>query len=152
MDSLSTEIVIEAAPERVWQVLVDTPSYPQWNPFIVACEGRLSAGERITVKLQPPGQGAWTFRPKLIVVNPDQELRWLGSLAVRGLFDGEHTFRLQRLAPNQTLFQHSERFTGWLVPLVMRGGMKQSTSAGFAEMNAALKRRAESMAAGAGAG
>jgi Polyketide cyclase / dehydrase and lipid transport len=30
---LTTKIDIEAAPEAVWSVLSDLPSYPSWNPF-----------------------------------------------------------------------------------------------------------------------
>jgi uncharacterized membrane protein len=34
MKQLHTEIDVEAPAERVWEVLMDFASYPQWNPFI----------------------------------------------------------------------------------------------------------------------
>jgi hypothetical protein len=30
------------------------------------------------------------FKPKVLSVRPERELRWLGRLFVRGVFDGEH--------------------------------------------------------------
>jgi uncharacterized protein YndB with AHSA1/START domain len=34
MKELHTEIEIDASAERVWDILTDFASYPQWNPFI----------------------------------------------------------------------------------------------------------------------
>ncbi len=39
MVQISTEIEINASPERVWQVLTDFPSLPDWNPFLQTAEG-----------------------------------------------------------------------------------------------------------------
>jgi len=36
---IATEILIQAPPTRVWQVLTDFGAYPQWNPFIVSLQG-----------------------------------------------------------------------------------------------------------------
>lgn len=33
-----------------------------------------------------------TFRPTVLVAEPDRELRWRGRLLVPGLLDGEHAF------------------------------------------------------------
>lgn len=39
METLVTEIAIDATPERVWAALIDMPRYRDWNPFIVEAEG-----------------------------------------------------------------------------------------------------------------
>ena len=44
MKELHSEIVIDASPERVWDVLTDFASYPQWNPFIRRISGELEVG------------------------------------------------------------------------------------------------------------
>ena len=58
-----------------------------------------------------------------------------------GLFDGEHTFRIEPLDGERSRFVHGERFTGILVGLVK--GVLGKTEAGFEQMNAALKQRVE---------
>ena len=35
-----------------------------------------------------------TFRPTVVKLEQGGELRWLGPLGVRGMFDGEHGFRV----------------------------------------------------------
>jgi hypothetical protein len=83
-----------------------------------------------------------SFKPTLLTVEPNRELRWRGSLLVRGIFDGEHGFSFQDLGSQQVRLTHSERFTGFLVPLVW-GSMGPETQCGFERMNQALKQRAE---------
>jgi hypothetical protein len=43
---LKTSIDIEAAPEAVWAVLSELPSYPSWNPFTRAARGTLAVVRR----------------------------------------------------------------------------------------------------------
>src|SRR5918911_4648575 len=109
------EIVIEAPPAAVWAVLTEGARYPEWNPFVRRLEGELQMGGRIVVEIAPPGGRAMTFKPTLLAVQPERELRWLGRLFVRGLFDGEHRFELEPVAEGRTRFVQSERFSGVLV-------------------------------------
>ncbi|MEL7064914.1 MAG: SRPBCC domain-containing protein, partial [Bacteroidota bacterium] len=76
MHHLETEILIEATPQEIWNVLMDFESYPDWNPFITSIEGNVQVGRSITVFLQPPGQKVSTFSPKVLVANPQKEFRW----------------------------------------------------------------------------
>ncbi len=138
---LSAKIEIEATAGRVWEVLTDFSAYPDWNPFIRRVEGTPATGARLAVRIEPPGGRGMVFRPKVLVAEPNRELRWLGRLGVRGLFDGEHSFRLEPLAADRVLLVQAERFSGLLVPLL--GGMLGNTARGFDVMNRALKSRAE---------
>jgi hypothetical protein len=143
MREIITEIEIAAPPERVWAILTDLPAFPSWNPFIRSIAGRLIKGDRIDVLISPPGQKAMRFRPVLLAVISSSELRWRGSLGFRGLFDGEHSFQLRSLSANRTQLLQRERFSGLLVPLIMRGEMLIATRRGFTAMNEALKSKAE---------
>ena len=139
---LHSEIQIDAPAERVWRLLTDFDSYPQWNPFIRNISGQPAPGERLEIRLAPPGGRAMTFKPKVLRAEPNRELRWLGHLLVPGLFDGEHSFSIQALDENRIRFVQREAFKGLLVPLFARS-LETNTQRGFEEMNRALKERAE---------
>jgi hypothetical protein len=138
------EIEIDATPDAVWATLADTRTYPDWNPFVRRLEGELRPGARLEVEIAPPGGRAMTFKPTVLAVEPGRELRWLGHFLVRGLFDGEHTFRLEPLPGGRTRLAQSERFSGLLVGPV--GATLEKTERGFAQMNEALKRWVEESA------
>ena len=138
-----THVEINAAPARVWAILTDFSAMASWNPFLRSIEGNLAEGERLKVRIAPPGQGEMTFQPVLLAVKPGRELRWLGGLFAKGVFDGEHSFLLESLPGKRTGFTQSERFSGLLAPLIMSGARLQATRNGFLAMNEALKRCAE---------
>jgi hypothetical protein len=82
-----------------------------------------------------------TFRPKVLKVEPNYELRLLGRLYLLWLFDGEHAFVFEALKDNSVRFIQREKFTGLLVPFA--GSLLRDTQRGFEEMNRALKQQAE---------
>ncbi|MEA2131661.1 MAG: hypothetical protein QOJ85_4552 [Solirubrobacteraceae bacterium] len=93
------------------------------------------------MEIAPPGGRTMTFKPTVLSAEAGRELRWLGRFLVPGLFDGEHSFRLEELAGGRTRLTQAERFRGLLVgPL---SGTLEKTRLGFEQMNRALKQRAE---------
>ena len=139
---LRSEIDVHATPERVWQVLTDFAAYPQWNPFITRADGEARRGRRLTLRMQPAGGRATTFRPTVLEAAQGRQLRWLGRLLVPGLFDGEHRFTIRPLGDGQVRLVQQEDFRGLLVPL-LAGSLDRRTLPAFEQMNQALKRRAE---------
>jgi hypothetical protein len=83
-----------------------------------------------------------TFRPTVLSVEPNRELRWLGRLLIPGLFDGEHIFEIEPAGMDRVRFTQREVFRGLFVPLLARS-LDRDTRRGFEEMNRALKVRAE---------
>ncbi len=142
MKELHSEIEIQASAERVWRLLTDFSSFPEWNPFIRRASGIVQAGERLEVNIRPSGASGMTFRPTVLVAEPNRELRWLGRLLIPGLFDGERIFTIQPLGAHRVHFVQREIFTGLLVPFFARR-LDTDTLRGFEEMNQALKIRAE---------
>lgn len=143
MKEIRTEITIDATAERVWKVLTDFTSFPQWNPFITSAEGELTPGQTLTIRLQSPGGKGMTFKPKVLVAEPNKELRWLGRLGMPGIFDGEHYFVIEAADNSGIRFIHGEKFRGVLVPILSLMGMLNNTLQGFSNLNQALKDRAE---------
>lgn len=142
MHSLETQISINASAERVWSVLVDFASHQRWNPFIRSIEGRPEVGQALRVFIQPPGGKGMQFRPTVLAVETNRELRWKGKLLLPGLFDGEHYFKLEIVPSAGVILHQGELFTGMLVPF-FKGSIDGATKQGFLAMNAALKKEAE---------
>ncbi|MBK5233208.1 MAG: SRPBCC domain-containing protein [Thermoleophilia bacterium] len=141
MREIRTETVIDASPEKVWQELTDLESWPEWNPFIPEASGEIRDCSRLTLRMTPPDGRPMTFKPRVTKTDTGRELRWIGHLGVRGIFDGEHYFRLEELPDGRTRLLHGEKFTGITVGLF--GGMLQKTEHGFGQLNEALRERCE---------
>ncbi|AXI47638.1 SRPBCC domain-containing protein [Sulfitobacter sp. SK012] len=140
--SISTEIEISAPAAVVWKELTDGTSYPEWNPFVKHLSGDLVVGKHINVTIQFEGKTAMNFTPEVLVVDENAEFRWVGKLGFRGVFDGEHYFRLEETDEGTTILHHGESFRGVLAyPLIALVG--EGTKNGFEAMNQALKQRAE---------
>jgi hypothetical protein len=140
---LYSEIEINSPPNRVWAILTDFASFPSWNPFMRSASGELKKGSKLTVRLQPTGARGTTFKPTVLNVEEGRELRWIGHLIFPGLFDGEHILELQQVeGGTSTKFVQRELFSGILLPF-LTNTLNNGTSRGFAEMNQALKLRAE---------
>jgi len=140
-----TTIDIDASPETVWHVLTDFAAYEEWNPR-TRISGTAAAGERLVVAPGPEAGRMPTFKPTLLQADPPRELRWLGHLYVRGLFDGEHAFTIEDLGAGRARLVQFETFSGVLArPLLRLFG--EDTEQGFEAVNAALKARAEAMEA-----
>ena len=135
---ITTSITINASSAKVWQILSDFDKYPDWNPFIKSVSGNVQVGNQIKIKLQ-----GITFKPVVLSLTENSELKWLGHFWFKGLFDGEHRFHLTENADGTTHFEQSEKFSGILVKFLSKT-IDKDTKQGFEEMNSALKLRAES--------
>lgn len=140
--SIYTEIAIDAPAEVVWAELTDTSEYANWNPFIKEFKGEIKLGSQLDVTIQPPEGSAMRFRPFVLIADQNEEFRWVGRLGFKGVFDGEHYFKLEEQADGTTLFRHGETFTGMLADLLFVF-LEEDTTKGFNAMNVALKERAE---------
>lgn len=141
MQTIHTDVEIEASPEQVWAVLSDFESYPEWNPFITSIKGAPQTGTKLEVILQAKGKKPQTFKPEVTQAEPNRVFEWLGHLGIKGIFDGRHHFQLEA-TDNGTHFVQREEFSGVLVwPILKMVG--EATEGGFHAMNLAIKERAE---------
>jgi len=139
--SIKTEIIISASKERVWEILTDFPSYAKWNPFIVSIKGDLVVGKRLTNTMLNNGK-TFVFKPKVLTVTPYQYFDWLGSLFVKGLFDGHHFFEIEEIGGGQVKLCQGEYFSGILSSTILTK-IGNDTRNNFIKMNQAIKQLAE---------
>jgi hypothetical protein len=137
---IDASIEIDAPPEQVWSVLVDFNSWESWNDFIPTVEGNLQVGERLRVKVAPPGLKPMTFNPEVYVNKPVEAIVWGGSF-LKMIYRGDHTFLLESIPGGKTRFRQIERFMGPMV--LFMGGMIKKTEVGYHQMNLALKEQVE---------
>jgi len=135
--TIKTNIDINATQEEVWQVLTDFDQYPAWNPFITKAVGDFRLNETVAITA-----GGMNFTPKIIAFEKLKEIRWVGRLFFKGLFDGEHTFLISKNEDGTIRFQHNEHFSGLLVGF-FKSMLESKTKKGFEEMNQQLKALAE---------
>ena len=142
MQKICTDIIIDAPAEKVWGILTDFESFDDWNPFIQVKKGKLETGAQLEVLLQLPGRKAITMKPTVVKVEPVREFRWSGSMWVKGIFDGEHAFRIEELDENKSRLIQCERFKGVLAPLILHV-IEEDVQQGFESMNLSLKKECE---------
>lgn len=134
---IETSIEINATANQVWQILTAFEEYPNWNPFISEIKGEVAEGKQIVAKID-----GMTFKPTVLAYIANKELRWLGKLWFKGLFDGAHQFLLIANEDGTTTLQHSEQFSGFLVPFFKKM-LQTKTKLGFEKMNLKLKEHVE---------
>lgn len=138
---IATEIEINSTSERVWQVLTDFDNYSNWNPFIKSITGKKIVGQKLATQIIPPNRKLMKFSPVVLTFETNKELRWLGSGPIKGVFDGEHYFKIIEQENGSVKFEHGERFSGILVGLMPK--LLIDTKLGFKQMNEALKKECE---------
>lgn len=138
---VTTALDIDAAPERVWDVLTDFAAYPEWNPFIVRVDGTPTPGSRITLRIRSTAGWNATNRATVLAAVPGKVLRWSARLIpIPGMASGRHEFTLTPTETGTRLVQ-SERFSGALVPAI--GRLLVKTEQDFHILNQALRKRSE---------
>ena len=143
MDSrlIKTETLINAPAERVWAEMTDFAAFPSWNPFVREASGRLEPGEQLKIRLQLDRM-KMTFKPRVTVVEPARELRWLATLGRPRVFDVDRGFVIEP-RDGGVLFVMSEKCTGWLTPVMFATNLEAQLYRGYDAFNDALRRRVE---------
>lgn len=137
-----TSFEIEASDERVWAVLTDFESYPDWNPSLPSISGELREGCTVSLTLGMPGRPNPKVEARLLEVTPNRRLTWHGNVGADRLFAGDREFVIDWLDDGRVRFTHHENVTGLLAP-VFELLMGSSVQRSHDDFNQALKRRAE---------
>jgi hypothetical protein len=138
-EMITATIEIAATPERVWAVLADLPSYPQWHPVFLGVSGQLTAGGRLTVTTTHPATGrTMTVKVKVLTAEPTAELRWVSN--VLGFMRSERSFAL-RPDEGGTLLVQTETYRGLFARFPAKTVTRIQDS--FEAINQAIKRQAE---------
>ena len=138
MKEFSATTTIHARPEAIWAILLDTPSYPQWDPYCDKIEGEVAVGNKIKAftKLSP----GRAFPVKVTQLDTNRQMTWSGGMPL-GLFKGERTFTLVPAGDDAIEFTVREVFSGPMLKLIAKS-LPDMTEP-FEQFVAGLKQRAE---------
>jgi uncharacterized protein YndB with AHSA1/START domain len=136
--SFSATIAIAAPAGTVWALLTDAAGYPVWNSTVARIEGRIAAGEKVTVHAKAsPGRA---FPLRVSVFEPVTRMVWTGGMPL-GLFSGTRVFTLTPALGGGVVFTMQEGFAGLLAGLITRS--IPDLQPAFDTFAADLKRAAE---------
>jgi hypothetical protein len=103
-DTFHVEIEIPAPPKKVWNVLMDTAAYPDWNPVFVKVDGEYQAGGKVKNTVQPPTGDPLLIDAKVLTLEPNRELRQAGGMT--GLLTFDHQWLLEPIDGGTRVIQH----------------------------------------------
>src|SRR5882757_9479069 len=109
MKEYTTSYHIAAAPARVWAVLVDAARYGDWNPEIVAIDGNIGPGQRITAHVRLGSGKVQKVGLRVTALDAPHLMEWTGGLPF-GLFVGRRTFTVDSAASGCEFRLHLEMF------------------------------------------
>lgn len=130
---------IDASPEAVWAVLSEGAAYHEWNPEIIAIEGRFALGQTIKAHVRLGNGAVRRLSQRVTAFDAPKRMEWLGGLPL-GLFVGRRIYTVTPRADGAE-FQLHVQMSGPLAPLILKSvGDRQPELDSFSR---ALKTRVE---------
>lgn len=141
---IEQDLRVDAPPERVWEVITDLARYPEWNPFVVACESTLEVGDPIAMRVRLFARWAQSQREWILEHERGRRLCYGLPRSRIGALVSRRSHEV--FAGSQSRARYVSRFElgGWLAPLVALL-LGRRLRAGFAAMSAAIAARAEAL-------
>ena len=143
MATVHAEIEIDAPAERIFDILSDLKSYPEWNPFTPRAESTLRPGDAVHLYVRLRGKRL-SHRIEYVSRNErPTRLCWGTKIGAGFLLRAERCQTLTPIDARRTCFVNEDVLRGWLAPFVMLL-FGRDMQRGFESVAAALKKRAES--------
>ncbi len=141
---IAQSVEIGARPEVVWNVITDLARYPDWNPFVVACDSTLEVGEPIAMRIRVIASFVQSQTETVFEHEPGRRLSYGVS---EGPLRAIRSRRSHLVVPAGAGGAHYEshfELSGWLAPLV-RVLVGAQLERGFKAMTEAIAERAEQL-------
>ncbi|MBV9790053.1 MAG: SRPBCC domain-containing protein [Chloroflexi bacterium] len=137
MKHFSASIDIDATPEAIWAVLIDTTSWPMFDAYSERIEGQLALGETITVYSKlAPGRA---FPVKITTLEQPRQMAW-SNTAPLGVLKSVRTHTISTHGSGSR-FEINEVVSGPM--LAVLGGALPDLNEPFAAFCSGLKARVE---------
>lgn len=98
------EIIIAAPPQAVWEVLMDTAAYPDWNPTFVEVVGTYTEGAKVLNRVRDPSAEILEMSATVTTLEKARELRQSGGIP--GVLTFDHRWLLEATQEGTKVVQH----------------------------------------------
>lgn len=136
--SVRHELVINASPEKVWQVLTNTDAYAEWNPTMQLVKGEVKVGNSVTYKFTQNANTSYDVPITVKQIIPNKLLNQKGGTPLILTYDHKYT-----LIPegDKTKVIISEDYSG----IGVNFWNPEPVGKAYGTLNEALKRKVESI-------
>lgn len=141
MKQLTTEMVLQASSERVWELLTDFSLYPHWNSLFPSVTAPGDTGGEYQLSVHLPGMEPFPLKADLLM-QEKARLSWQSKLIGRWLLFWKFSYRIEPLSPERLTFAITSEFTGMLAPLFCFG-LNRPIAAGMERLSQAVRRWGE---------
>ncbi len=143
MQTVSTEIDIQASPEKVWSILTDIDKWHKWSPTINASSGDAAVGSTVTITMmsKEAGKDGPKYNPTFLRLDEPNTFHWRAHMMAGFIFTNDKIIELEK-TDTGTKLTHKETFKG-LMAAMMKGQMDKGVPPMLNMMNEALKELAE---------
>ncbi len=116
-DEYETQTSIDAKPQHVWGILTNAAGYKNWNPEIIAIDGKIARNEKITAHVRLGSGAIRKVGLKITEFQDGVRMKWVGGLPL-GLFIGTRTFTVGQ-SGDGTIFRMHLSMKGPLAPMIL---------------------------------
>lgn len=134
-----SEIMIDAPVEKVWQVIRDTQSYPEWNSVMQLKRGNVAEGSELVYTFTQDEETQYDVKIKVKQIIDNKLLNQVGGIPAILTYD--HRYALEPSDGNKTKLTIHEDYRGayvnfWNPELVEKA---------YQRLNENIKTRSESL-------
>ena len=143
VQTIESEIEINASPEKVWDIITDVDKWHEWSPTINASEGKAEIGSTVAITMmsKEAGKDGPKYSPRVIQMDVPRYFHWRAHMMAGFIFTNDKIIELEK-TPSGTKVIHKETFKG-LMAAAMKGGIETGVPPMLNMMNEALKDMAE---------
>ncbi len=147
----TTEVVMNAPRQLVWEQATNFETYADWNPFVLEAHAKFEVGEKIRFLEDLKQFGRHWLKAQFLSITPPNSFVWQGHFGAPFLFTVRHSFIFEAIDENRTRFTQRHENSGLLIPYLAWRGIYSVSYQGYLNYDQALKDRCESMGASSGA-
>ena len=104
--SVRAEVVVDATPDEVWSVIMDTASYAEWNPILVSVDGTFAEGAELTIGMKTADGRVTPVSARVERLVPARHLNQTGGMT--GILTFSHNWLLEPVEAGTRVTQYEE--------------------------------------------